>query len=408
VRRVCHGLISSRGMPRHPTVSAHAGAMPASIFARLMERLAGFRGEVVPFHLGDTYVDPPVAARLENIAWEQAPPQRWYAYGQPAGDPELVDAILGKLATRNHIHASAAGVQITAGATQAFSCLAQALFDRGDEVLLLTPCWPLFRGHCLSVGAVPIEVPFSQHAYADPAADLRARIAPFITPRTVAIYFISPSNPDGFVCSRAHLEAIAELAIRHDLWVLADEVYEDYLYDGRVHTSIASLPGMAERTLSVYSFSKSYALAGLRVGYVTGPEPVLAAVRRLANHGVFNVPRALQRAALNALATGDEWIARTRATYLAARDLTVARLRVPTAVPHGGGYVFVDLSPHLAPGETSCVPVLERLAAEGILLAPGGAFGAACACSARLCYTAVPPAALDAGLGRMNDVLSRG
>ncbi len=379
--------------------------MPSSIFARLMERVAGFRGEVVPFHLGDTHVEPPAASRLENIAWEEAPCARWYAYGPPPGDPELLEAVAAKLAARNGIRTSVAGLQITAGATHAFSCVAQTLFDHGDEVLLLTPCWPLFRGHCLSVGARPVEVPFTQRLYADPAADVRALIEPYVTPRTVAIYFISPNNPDGFVYSRAQLAAIADLAMGHDLWVLADEVYEDYLFDGRAHVSMATLPGMAERTLSVYSFSKAYAQAGLRVGYVHGPEPVVAAIRKLANHGVFNVPRALQRAALNALATGDSFLARTRDAYQEARDLTVAMLRVPTAVPHGGSYVFVDLAALVPPGSPDALPVLEQLAAQGILLAPGEAFGGAYARSARLCYTAVPRDRLQAGLERLAQVL---
>ncbi len=393
-------------MPRHPTLSENACAMPASIFARLVERLAGFQGEVVPFHLGDTHIEPPPAARLENIAWAEAPSSRWYAYGQAAGDPELLEAVAAKLAARNHIRTSAAGIQITSGATHGFSCAAQALFDRGDEVLLLTPCWPIFRGHAISVGARPIEVPFTQRVLADPAADPRSFIAPYITPRTVAIYLITPNNPDGFVYGREHLAAIADLAIRHDLWVLADEVYEDYCFDGRVHTSIATLPGMADRTLTVFSFSKSYAQAGLRIGYITGPEPVLASVRKLANHGIYNVPRALQRAALNALETGAAFLTRTRETYQAARDLTLELLPVPTRVPSGGGYVFVDLSAHVGDAPTA-LPVLEKLASEGILLAPGEAFSREHAKWARLCYTSLTRTRLEAGLRRFADVLAR-
>ena len=134
---------------------------------------------------------------------------------------------------------------------------------------------------------------------------------------------------------------------------------------------------------------------------------MIAAIRKLANHGVFNVPRALQRAALNALVTGDAFLAATRAAYQAARDLTLAKLTVPTAVPKGGGYVFVDLSAHVAPGEASALGVLEQLAAQGILLAPGEAFGRAYAKHARLCYTAVPEAQLSAGLDRLAEALAR-
>jgi aspartate/methionine/tyrosine aminotransferase len=393
-------------MPRHPKLSAPGAAMPASIFARLVERLAGSLGVVGPFHLGDTPVAPPPAARLDALDFSAMPAAALYSYGKPAGDADLIEALLGKLEHKNGIRASAAGVQVTCGATHAFSCAAQALFDPGDEVLLLAPFWPLFRGHAVGVGARPIEVPFSQRLIADSGVDVRELIKPFITPRTVAIYFITPNNPDGFVLERRHLEGIADLAIRHDLWVIADEVYEDYAFDGRKHVSIVTLPGMADRTLSVYSFSKSYAMAGLRVGYAVGPEPVMATIRKFANHSIYNVPRALQRAAQVALATGDAFLTRTRETYQAARDLTLERLRVPAATPQGGSYVFVDFSKLLPPGEATCLPVLEKLASEGILLAPGEAFGKEWARSARLCYTAVSRSRLEAGLSRMAAVLS--
>jgi aspartate/methionine/tyrosine aminotransferase len=394
-------------MPRHPNLSGPAAAMPASIFARLVERLAGYPGEIVPFHIGDTHVEPPPAARLENLDFAGMSTSKLYAYGPPAGDPELIEAVLGKLAAKNGLRASAAGVQITSGATHAFSCAARALLDPGDEVLLLTPCWPLLRGHVIAAGGTPVDVPFSQELLARPGADVRELVAPYIGPRTVGIYFITPNNPDGLVLSAGQLGGLAELAIRHDLWVLADEVYEDYVFDGLVHRSIATLPGMADRTLTFFSFSKSYAMAGLRVGYVVGPEPVIGAIRKLANHSVYNVPRALQRAAHVAMATGEAFLARTRATYQTARDLTLERVGLPTAVPQGGSYVFVDLTAYVPRGETTALPVLERLAAEGILLAPGDAFSSRHATWARLCYTAVPLGRLEAGLERLGKALRK-
>src|SRR5262249_1202749 len=161
-------------------------------------------------------------------------------------------------------------IQITAGATHAFACALRLLCDPGDEVLLLAPYWPLIRGNVLAVGARPVEVPFTSELYqgADPAELLAGRV----TKRTAAIYVTTPTTPDGKVLDARALEAVAEVAVSADLWVLADEVYEDYAFDGRAHRSIATLPGLDSRTLSVYSFSKSYGLAGLRVGYVTGPE----------------------------------------------------------------------------------------------------------------------------------------
>lgn len=394
-------------MPRFPSISAPAASLPASIFSRLVERLARYQGETYPFHLGDTHFLPPDMSRLERIAWQETvTPNHLYRYGTPSGDAELIDAIVQKVAAKNDLLVGPGCVQITAGATHAIFCAARALLDHGDEVLLLAPHWPLIRGHIMALGAKPIEVPFSSELAASAAAggDLRTLIEPYITPRTAAIYLITPNNPDGKVMGERELAAIADVARKHDLWVLADEVYEEYTFDGRAHRSIATLPGMLERTLTVFSFSKSYGLAGLRVGYVVGPESLIASLRKLANHTIYNVPRAMQAAALAALRGGAPFLAAARADYQAARDATLARLTLPCGVPEGGSYVFVDFTPLLGPGQQA-IHILERLAEEGILLAPGDAFGAKYGTFARLCYTAVPRSRLEAGLEKMAAVL---
>lgn len=393
--------------PRHPDLSGPAGALPASIFARIVEQLARHQGEVFPFHLGDTHLSPPESARLDALRWDEAGATRLYSYDKPAGDPRLIEAIVAKLAAKNGIQAAPPQIQITCGATHAFACATRALLDPGDEVLLLAPYWPLFRGHVLSVGARPVEVPFSQLLYADPGADPLRLIEPYVTPRTAAIYLITPNNPDGKVFGERELGAIAELARRAGLWVLADEVYEEYVFDGRRHLSIATLPGMAERTLTVFSFSKTYAQAGLRVGYVVGPPAVMPAIWKLANHTVYNVPLAMQRAALAALEHGAPFVDRAREEYRQARDAALARVGLPCAAPEGGSYLFVNLERYVRAGETA-IAVLQRLAAEGILLAPGDAFGRTYSTWARLCYTAVPRGRLEAGLDRMAAVLANG
>jgi aspartate/methionine/tyrosine aminotransferase len=391
-------------VPRFPSISSPASALPASIFARLVDRLAHHKGPTYPFHIGDTHLLPPSPGRVEEIDWGDARGDL-YRYGAPAGDAALIEAIVAKLAAKNHITARPSQLQITAGATHAFACCARAILDQGDEIILLAPFWPLFRGHVLQLGARPIEVPFTSELYARPDADPRALIEPHITPRTTAIYLITPNNPDGKVLGARELSAIADVARRHDLWVLADEVYEDYPFTGE-HRSIAALPGMAERTLTVYSFSKAYAQAGLRVGYVVGPEPIMIAVRRLANHSIYNVPRAMQAAALAALRDGASFLTDARTAYREARDLAVAALRgrLRFAIPDGGSYLFVDFTAHLAPRERA-IDALERLAAEGILLAPGDAFGESYGVWARLCYTAVPRDTLEAGLAKMAALL---
>jgi N-succinyldiaminopimelate aminotransferase len=378
-------------MPRHPVISVAAGSLPPSIFARLVERLATHRGDVYPFHLGDTHLLPPEAARLEALEWSRARAETLYRYAAPVGDAELMRALDGKLRAKNGI---AGALQITAGATHAIFCAVRACLDPHDEILLCAPHWPLVRGQVLAVGARPVEVPLMSRLAEEPELDVAELLAEHVGPRTSAIYFATPNNPDGKVLGAGALAGIAEVARAHDLWVVADEVYEDYPFDGRHHVSIASLPGMAERTLTVFSFSKSYGQAGLRVGYVVGPEEPIVALRRLANHTVYNVPVAMQRAALVALTEGESFLRAARATYAAARDQTMAALAragLRARAPEGGSYVFVDLG-------RDAQPVLERLAAGGVLLAPGSAFGKDYGQFARLCYTATEPARLAAGL----------
>jgi aspartate/methionine/tyrosine aminotransferase len=234
-------------------------------------------------------------------------------------------------------------------------------------------------------------------------------IGDYVTPRTAAIYFTTPNNPDGKVLDRRVLAGIAEVAKSADLWVLADEVYEDYAFDGREHVSIASLPGMAERTLTVFSFSKSYGQAGLRVGYVVGPEGPMAALRKLSNHSIYNVPVAMQRAALVALREGSPFLLAARAAYSSAREAAVARWGAP-------GWAFTP--PRGEPTSSSIsAPASARTAARSPCSRPSPR--AACcwrrampsgkdyARFARLCYTAMTPARLAAGLDRFVELLGR-
>jgi N-succinyldiaminopimelate aminotransferase len=386
-----------------PRLAQAAESLPLSIFARLYERLARFTGDVVPLQIGDTYLMPAEPARLCAQRWTEIPGPELYAYSPPSGWPPLVTEILAKLARKNRLDVGPGGVQITCGATHALACSVGAVLDPGDELILLTPHWPLIRGIAQSRCVVPVEVPFSLPLLDDPSLDPVALIEAAVTPRTAGIYVSSPNNPDGLVLDERMLAAVVEVARRHDLWILSDEVYEEYVYDGAKHVSIGTLPGAASRTITVFSFSKSYAQAGLRVGYAVGPEPVIAALRKMANHSVYNVPQAMQRAAHAALVGGDDFLAAARARYRAARDLAHGRIEARATLPQGSTYLFLDLRPYT---QGDCMDVLERIAEAGVLLAPGSAFGARYEGWARLCFTAVDPDRLVVGVDRINDVLA--
>jgi aspartate/methionine/tyrosine aminotransferase len=387
-------------MAKFPSLSSPAGALRESIFSRLQGRLAQHGDDGVPLHLGDTCLPPPPAARRPLV-----PEAREFRYGAPAGEAPLIAALVDKLQRQGFSWATPSSVKVTAGATAALAAAARALLDPGDEIICPTPHWPLIRGIVTNAGAVAVEAPLSQTLYADARADAAAIVEPYITPRTAALYVTTPNNPDGKQLARRHVEQLAELARRHDLWVLADEVYEDLAW-AEPHLSIASSPGMAERTLTVFSLSKTYAIAGHRLGYVVGAAAPMHALRKIANHTVYNVPSLLQRAAL-ALVTQPSsraWLDETRALYLALRDEASHLLPAPHFVPDGATYLFADLSRWAPTGDLW--PLVEKLLDAGVSIAPGEQFGATFARHARICFTAVPVERLRVGLARLASVLS--
>jgi aspartate/methionine/tyrosine aminotransferase len=389
-----------------PRLSRTAEAIRASVFAELAPHIAArVKGgeDLIELHLGDGHRPPPEGARFSLVdgpAYEPA----LYRYGAIAGLDVLKEAFAARLATCGFGPTSvdpSTDVLVNAGATHALFCASRAILDPGDEVLVAAPYWPLAVGVIRAAGGVPVEVPMTTRLYADRTTDAAALFEAAMTPRTRALYLITPNNPDGKVFSRAALEGIARLAVTRGLWVIADEVYADYVYEG-THTSIARLDGMAARTLSVYSLSKSHALAGVRVGFVVGPSRVMAVARRVATHTVFNVPVASQHVALAALRDPHGWVDETRRDFRAARDATVGALDgagVTAFEPEGGSYVFIDFEPVLR--GRPLVDLLARAIDRGVLLAPGLGFGDAYGSWARLCFTAVPRERLMDGVARL-------
>lgn len=319
-----------------------------------------------------------------------------HRYGATAGLGELRSAIGRRLGREV---APETEILVGNGGTHALYCAARAVLDDGDEVILASPYWPLAPGIFTACGAYAVEAPLTQRLYEEPALDPYAVFQAVRTPRTRAIYFISPNNPDGKVLSSVHLARIADFARDHDLWVFADEVYDEVVF-GERPPSIATLPGMRERTIELHSLSKSHALAGIRVGYAVAPAPVVALGRRVSTHTAFNVSVAMQRAALAAI--GDPAFPPDAcATYRAVRDDCAAaldRAGLRFHLPEGATYFFLDFGAH-------SLPILERAVDRGVLLAPGHAFGAYYETFARLCFTSVPPAKVLEGIERLRQAV---
>jgi len=349
------------------------------VYSPVADRLAGVTGPVYPLHVGDTWLPPFDGARMEDL--READLAGLHRYGPTDGLPELCDAITAKVRARNH-PCEPGQVLVTAGATSGLSCTVAALADPGEEVLVLAPFWPLIRGIVASHGAVPVEVPFFDRAFTSGAAVTAVESAR--TERTVALYFSNPSNPSGRVLAPEIVAALVAWAAEHDLWVLSDEVYEDYVHAGAFVSTARHAP---ERTISVYSFSKAYGMAGNRCGYLVAPAPIREAIHKASVHSAYHAPVASQWAALRALEGGAGWVARA-ATQCAETGRSVAGV-LGAPAPEGSCFLFVDVRAALGPRGVQ--GFLEDCADDGVLVAPGAAAGHAYEGWVRLCYTAVPP-----------------
>jgi aspartate/methionine/tyrosine aminotransferase len=383
-------------MPRSPRIASAVDAIPGAIFSPLAHRIAGATGPIYPLHVGDTWMEPWEGARMQDLSVEAHPGM--HRYSDTQGLPPLLDAIVQKLRERNGLRVERPSVLVTAGATGALSSAIGMLTEPDEEVLILAPFWPLIRGIVQSARARPVEVPFFDRvsSAAEAVAAVRARLSA----RSVALYVSSPSNPSARVMPAAWLEALADLARREDLWLLSDEVYEDYVYRGE-HVSPARFA--PERTLSIFSFSKAYGMAGNRVGYLVGPPDAVAAARKVATHTSYHPPTAGQLAALRALESGGEWIANARASYRGAGDRAAYALGLE--VPAGGTFLFLDVKARL--DARGLWGFLEDCLEDGILLAPGISCGEAYPTWARLCFSAAPPAETAEAVRRLARRLGR-
>ncbi|MFO0690153.1 MAG: pyridoxal phosphate-dependent aminotransferase [Myxococcota bacterium] len=380
-----------------PPLAAATVAMPGAIYSPFADRIHGHPGPLFPLHVGDTWRDPFVGARSQDVDGETTP--RLHAYCDTRGLPSLLEVVREKLRKRNGLVHEPDELLITAGATGGLAALAGATLEPGDEMLILAPFWPLIRGIAQSFRAKPVEIPFFDRvASCDEAV---AAVAAKLSPRSRVLYVSTPSNPTGRMIPGDWLEALAGLARRHDLWIFSDEVYEDYAY-AREHVSIGRFA--PERTVSVFSVSKSYAMAGQRVGYLAGPEPIVANARKIATHVYYHAPVVGQHTARIALEQGADWLAANREADRAAGRAVAGELGLPA--PEGGTFLFLDVRERL--DERGLMGLLEDCFAEGVLVAPGHSCGRDYADWIRLSYTAAPADRVLEAARRLRRVLGIG
>lgn len=295
-------------------------------------------------------------------------------YAPSSGVPQLLEALRAKLARKNAIEVTTNDLIVTSGGAHGLFCAFQASVSPGDEVMFFAPYWTPIQDQVRFSGGVPVRVPWDDIRGGSGDA-MRAALESRHTPRTRVIYVNTPANPSGDMLNREQLTAVADFAKEHDLTVIADEAYEDLIYDGE-HVSIASLPGMLERTLTVYTFSKSFSMTGWRIGYLVAPPPFMEFLRKLVLNTVNGVSTPTQYAALAAVTHDPHFFDSIREEYRRRRDLLVNGFRnagFDCLTPPGAFYAFPDVRKRL--GGDSWKAMETLLERTEIASVPGVVFG---------------------------------
>lgn len=301
-------------------------------------------------------------------------------YTSSAGIPQLRKAIVQKFAQENGLVYSEKQISVTVGAKQALYNLFQVLLDEGDEVIIQAPYWVSYLDHVKLAGGCPVILSTSESQGFKMTPEQLERA---ITPKTKALLINSPSNPTGMIYTAEELQRIGEVCVKHNLWIISDEIYEHLIYDAdQEHVSIASLnPDFYERTFVINGVSKTFSMTGWRIGYIAGPEEVIMAITDLSSHSTSNPTSIAQFAAVAALEGDKEPIQNMKKAFKERRDFVFERINqikgLSCLKPAGAFYAFVnirealDASPYKDTDEWSSA-LLEK---DQVAVVPGSAFG---------------------------------
>lgn len=291
-------------------------------------------------------------------------------YAPSSGIMELRSAIAQKVTDKNQIPSTAENVIVLNGGMQGLHGAFQSTVNQDDEVLVFSPFWTPIKdlvAHCRG----QVVLVSTDEARREGFENTLAR---HTTEKTKVIYYNTPQNPSGVVFTRQEAQMVADFAIERDLVVIADEAYEDLVYDGE-HVSIASLPGMFDRTITCYTLSKSFSMTGWRIGYTIAGEPWMTGLRKCLLYSTNGVSTPTQWAALAALSAPEEFFATNRAAYLVRREKMLAGLNeigLPCKNPAGAFYAFPDVSRINTDSRAAAETLLER---ANVATVPGVVFG---------------------------------
>ncbi len=351
-------------------VSRRVAAVPPSGIRRFFDIVATM-DDVISLGIGEPdFVTPPpiLQAGLRSIEHGDT------HYTSNSGTIELRSAVADHLRLRYGIEYDARSeVLISVGVSEALYLSLTAVLDPGDEVIVPTPCFVAYQPEVVFAGGTPVPLP----TRVEDAFQVRAEtVEALITPRTKALLIGYPNNPTGAVMTRANLQALAQVAERHDLLVISDEIYDRLVYGAHQHVCFAALPGMRDRTITLGGFSKDYAMTGWRIGYAAAPAAILAELRKVHQYTIMSAPTMAQAAALGALQLGEEHVQAMVSEYDRRRRLIVDGLNelgLPTFEPLGAFYAFPSITASGLSDEAFAESLLQE---ERVAVIPGNAFGA--------------------------------
>lgn len=365
------------------SVSKRVEAVKGSAIRKLIE-LASKSKDVVHLEQGEPSFPTP-----EHIVDASIHAMRdgFTHYGPTPGLPELREAIAEKLRRENHLPINGPEeVLVVSGTQEAMFLAALAFLDAGDESLILEPYYPAYFEETLIAEAKPVTVPLSEKDNYQVETENLQR---YVSSRTKMIWINSPANPTGHVFSKKDLEAVAEVAQRNNLLVFADEIYEKLVYDGVEHVSIGSLPEMENRVITANGFSKSYAMAGWRIGYVSACRELVDQMSKLHYYAVLCPSTVAQKAAFAALKGPQDCVEKMVKEYDRRRMIVVDALKniedLTFVLPRGAFYVFPNVS-KVSGNDDNLAEILVK--EFGVAMVPGSGFGKLGAGHIRISFSA--------------------
>ena len=358
--------------------------------------------DVIHLEVGMPSFDTP--AHIKEAA-KQALDDGQVHYSDFRGVQKFREALAEKVAERNHIPVDAEEILVCSGLTHAAYAICMAAIDAGDEVIVLDPYYPQHVNKIELPGGkvVPVPLDKANNFSIDAQAIERA-----ITPNTRMIALVNPANPTGRVFTYRELEALAEIAIRHDLLVMADEVYEQITYDGSMHISIASLPGMKERTFTMFAFTKAYAMDGWRMGYIAADKKFMPAILKITMNDIAHLNTFIQEGGYAAIKGSQNCVREMVNEDKRRGDLVVRRMNAMPGVscnaPEGTIYVFPDVSATGLPSQQIADELLEQ---AHVVVEAGTFYGENGEGHLRICFGAEPIERIEEAMDRLENYFAK-